>query len=103
MEPVHKSFFKIASTAEGIGVQLEMVQNLTTLFDEHLERELEDLKNAPALAAAFVDRSSMLTALLFTIESGLTNISRDLKELSDQAMESFKAHKESQQLPATSQ
>lgn len=94
MESVHESFFKIASTAEEIGVQLEMVQNLTTLFDEHLERELENLKSHNELAAVFVDRASMLTALLFTIESGLANISRDLQELSAQAMESHKAHKE---------
>ena len=93
MEPVHKSFFKIASTAETISTQLEMVQNLTTLFDEHLENELDALKRHHDLAAVFLDRSPMLTALLFTIESGLTNISRDLQDLSDQAMENFKAHK----------
>lgn len=98
-----KSFFELASMTDDIRNKLETIRNLTNLFDEHLETELDSLKDAPGLAAVFVDRSSMLTALLFTIESGLTNISRDLQELSDQAMESFKAHKESQQLPATSQ
>ena len=93
MEPVHKSFFNIASAADTIRSQLERVQNLTTLFDEHLENELDSLKDAPGLAAVFVDRAPMLTALLFTIESGLTSISRDLQDLSAQAMENFKAHK----------
>lgn len=93
MESVHKSFFKIATAAEVIGTQLEMVQNLTALFNEHLEKELEGLNSHHDLTAVFLDRAPMLTALLFTIESGLTNISHDLQELSDQAMENFKAHK----------
>lgn len=90
-----KSFFELASMTDDIRNKLETIRNLTTLFDEHLETELDSLKDAPGLAAVFVDRAPMLTALLFTIESGLTSIGRDLQDLSAQAMESFKAHKES--------
>ncbi len=93
MVPVDKSFFEIASAAEGIGTQLERVQNLTTLFSEHLESELDTLENTTGLTAVFLDRAPMLTALLFTIESGLISISCDLQKLSAQAMENFKAHK----------
>lgn len=88
-----KNFFEVASAAEGIAIQLETVQNLTALFDDHLASELENLKEGPDLVTAFLDRAPMLTALLFAIEKGLTNISRNLMDLSDQAMESHKAQK----------
>ena len=88
-----KNFFEIASAAESIGIELEMVQNLTTLFDEHLETELESLKSTPCMVNIFLDRTPMLSALLSAIECGLSDISRDLQALFDQAIESHKAHK----------
>ena len=93
MNRVHKSFFEIASAVDDILGQLDRVQNLTNLFDEHLETELNSLEERPELAPAFLARAPMLNALLFTIEQTMSNMSSDLQDLSEQAMESHKATK----------
>lgn len=88
-----KSFFEIATEAESIDIRLDDVRQLVALFSDHLGAEVENLKEGPGMVVHFFARFPMATALLGAIEKGLTDISKDILALSEQATLSHKASK----------
>ena len=91
---MQKRFHEIATRTEEIGISMENIQNLLSLYREYFESETEGIDPEKAYTSAvFLARLPMLTALFYAIEDGVRKAMKDLNAVSDDALTYSKEYK----------
>ena len=73
------TIWDIASDLEGTHVHLHQIRNMLIIYDEHLESDLDFLKNNNKTAAHFVDRYDLLRSMMEVMQSGLNSAVNEME------------------------
>lgn len=85
---------EMASTMEGLYIEIEELNNLLQLYDEHREDELQGVSlDEPYTVAALLSRQPLGLALLRAIEDKGRHIQEAAKKATDEAYKTARATK----------
>ena len=89
-------FWDIGAALDDISVQLHQVQNMLQIYDEHIESELQFVRehDGGGGVSYFINRYDMLRSILEVTQLYVLNISKDLKR---QVNAAYTAHKATKQ------
>ena len=85
---------ELASTMEGLYIEIKEINSLLQLYDEHREAEFHNVSlDEPYTVEALLSRQHLGLALLRAIEDKARNIQKAAKKATDEAYKTARASK----------